>query len=63
MTYSSRYLEMWARIKELTPLERAEWMEQLRPAKGTEVDFKGVMIIDIDLLEALETYSSGRSQK
>ena len=56
------YLQMWERVKTLSAIEKANKLEDLRPPTGKEVDFLGIKVIDIDLVEALEYYPH-RSQK
>lgn len=52
----SRYLQSWNIAKGLDPTERKGWISKLEPAKGIFVDFLGLLVIDIDLLEALNYY-------
>lgn len=50
----STYWNMWQEIRQLTPEGRERWIENISPAKGNEVDFRGVKVCDVDLLEALK---------
>jgi len=51
------YWDMWNTIKELKRVEDVNtWISHLEPAKGVEVNFYGVRVIDVDLLEALRNY-------
>jgi hypothetical protein len=50
----STYLDMWGKIKELTPEQREEWINVARPCRGQVINFKGVRVIDVDLVEALK---------
>ena len=45
---------MWDKIREMTPEQRDEWINILSPARGIDVDFKGVHVLDVDVLEALK---------
>jgi hypothetical protein len=49
----STYWRMWEQIKALSPAQVQEWIDHLRPSKGISVDFYGVDVCDVDLLEAL----------
>lgn len=49
----STYLKMWNEIHKLTAEQRTNWITLLRPARGVEVDFNGVLCCDVDLIEAL----------
>ena len=50
----STYLDMWDKIKPLTQEEVDVWIECTSPAIGILVDFLGVRVLDVDLLEALK---------
>ena len=47
------YLTMWDKIKELTKEEVENWINVVQPARGQVIDFRGVRVVDIDVLEAL----------
>ncbi len=49
----TNYLDMWVKIKELTPEQVDNWIDVVQPARGQEIDFRGVRVIDVDVLEAL----------
>lgn len=53
----SVYLDMWAKIKEISPEEAREWVEKYGPAKGQDVTFRGRRFFDVDLREALVNWS------
>lgn len=50
----SHYNSMWARVKTLSKDEQKTWYRTINPCKGKIVNFYGILIIDIDLSEALE---------
>lgn len=50
----STYLEMWKKAKELTPRQRKDLVVTIDPPRGIFVNFRGVRVIDIDLMEALD---------
>lgn len=52
----SSYLDMWTKIKELNLKQINEWINSQTPARGIEVNFRGVRVSDVDLLEALRNY-------
>lgn len=52
----STYQAMWLKINELSLSETKDWINVLTPAKGIGVDFRGVRVTDIDVLEALRFY-------
>lgn len=47
------YLTMWEKIKELTKEEVENWINVVKPARGQVIDFRGVRVVDVDVLEAL----------
>lgn len=49
----STYLDMWIKIKELTESQTDDWIRVVQPARGQSMDFRGVRVIDVDVLEAL----------
>jgi hypothetical protein len=49
----STYLEMWARVRELTLMQTDDWIRMVRPARGRVIPFRGIKVIDVDVLEAL----------
>lgn len=49
----SQYLEMWQAVNQLTGTQAREWLKALSPARGVEINFRGVYVNDTDLLEAL----------
>lgn len=52
----STYLDMWQKIKELNEQETLDWINAVEPAKGISIDFRGVRVNDVDVLEALRNY-------
>ncbi len=50
----STYLQMWDQIRELTPAGRERWLKNIGPPKGEAIDFRGVLVLDVDLVEALK---------
>jgi hypothetical protein len=50
----STYLAMWEKIHELTPEGRKRWINVVKPATGMVIDFRGVHVLDVDLLDALK---------
>lgn len=49
----STYLKMWEKIHALNEEQRNEWIGRLAPAKGKDINFYDVSVLDVDLLEAL----------
>lgn len=49
----SKYLNMWEQIKKLTEEEIDAWIRVCDPTKGADVRFYDVIVLDVDLLEAL----------
>jgi hypothetical protein len=49
----SAYILMWEKIRELTPAGRERWINVLTPCTGQQVDFRGVQVLDVDVVEAL----------
>jgi hypothetical protein len=47
---------MWTKIRELTEKETDVWINAVQPARGQAMDFRGVRVIDVDVLEALRSY-------
>ena len=54
----SKYLEMWAKIKELNLEETRNWINVVQPARGQEINFRGVRVLDVDVLEALRNWEN-----
>lgn len=52
----STYLKMWAKIKELTESQTDDWIRAVQLARGQCMNFRGVRVIDVDVLEALRSY-------
>lgn len=50
----SVYLDMWQKVKELTPEQLEYWIERTTPSRGRGIDFYGMMLVDNDLHEAVE---------
>lgn len=50
----SLYLDMWKHVNEMTLPEREEWIKAVIPCTGRQVNFKGMRVIDVDLVEAFE---------
>lgn len=50
----SEYLQMWEGVKNLKSFEKEDWIKRLSPPTGEGVDFNGVFVNDVDLLEALK---------
>lgn len=48
------YLMMWDEIKKLKRHEKDNWIRMLTPSRGVGIDFNGVIVCDVDLLEALK---------
>lgn len=57
----SKYFEMWTKIKELNLEETRNWINVVQPARGQEIDFRGVRVIDVDVLEALRNWEKDLS--
>ena len=55
----SYYVPMWEKIKELTLEETDNWINVVQPARGQGIDFRGVRVNDVDVLEALRNYKEG----
>ena len=53
----STYLVMWEKVKEISPREAEEWVENYGPSKGVDVTFRGRRFFDVDLREALVNWS------
>jgi hypothetical protein len=49
----STYQEMWDMVKSLSIDEMKRWKDDISPCKGTNIDFNGLRVVDVDLLEAL----------
>jgi len=56
------YLEMWDKVRQLETKQIQEFVAQYHPATGNRVDFLGLQVIDIDLLEALTYYLDQKEQ-
>ena len=54
---------MWQRVRELNYKETRQWIRHIEPAKGTSVNFNGVLVLDIDLLEALKIHQEEPADK
>lgn len=50
----STYLDMWTKIKELTPEGRQRWLDNIGSPTGADIDFRGVKVLDVDLVQALK---------
>jgi hypothetical protein len=50
----SKYLDMWDKVKELTPEQHVEWLNVVTPCTGLHIDFRGVRVCDQDVAEALQ---------
>lgn len=51
----STYLEMWRKINALSPAARDRWIKNIGNPRGQAIDFQGVLVLDVDLLEALKS--------
>jgi hypothetical protein len=49
----STYLRMWDKIKQLNSEQLDSWIRTCEPAKGVDIRFYDVTVLDVDLLEAL----------
>jgi hypothetical protein len=45
---------MWTKIRELTPEGRERWLKNIGSPRGEAVLFRGVLVLDVDLVEALK---------
>lgn len=54
----SNYELMWNKIKKLNLTQTQVWIKFLDPAKGIAVNFEDIMVLDVDLLEALKYWQA-----
>jgi len=59
----SSYLPMWTAVKELDLVETNTWLRTLEPAKGRDIRFYGLTLLDVDLIEALRNYKEDLIRK
>jgi len=52
----STYLPMWQAVKALDLVETTTWLRTVEPAKGRDIRFYGINVLDVDLIEALRHY-------
>jgi hypothetical protein len=52
----STYLDMWIKIRELTEEQTEDWIRAVQPARGQSINFRGVRVVDVDVLEALRQF-------
>jgi len=57
------YLMMWQKIKALTEEELDAWIRTIAPSKGLDINFNGLHVIDVDLLEALRHWKNDISSE
>jgi hypothetical protein len=44
---------MWKKVIDLNEQQTEEWIQSIEPARGKEIDFQEMRVIDVDVLEAL----------
>ena len=52
----STYLDMWSEIRKMKFKDVNRVLYDLGPPKGTQVYFRGVVVSDVDLVEALKSF-------